>query len=145
MSKVEDATRGCLAAGEQARGMFRGLSDGLNRSSRNAGEGIVCVTGSAVIVGWLKGPLIPKPVALRFDVGDILDVSESNDPLPGMTGALERKNATRALGRAMGNSNTRPTLTLSTRHGDYSLFFKSKESGELRQAYVAISDLISQK
>lgn len=141
MSKVESAARALLRSGEHPKHVLDGLSDGLNRGQRNATDAYVLISNSAVIVSWLKG-IIPKAVTERFERSDILGVYESDDALPGMAGTLERKNATRALGRAMGNSSTRPTLTIQTRRGDFSLFLKGSERGALRVAAVAIKDLL---
>lgn len=121
---------------------FDGMSDGLNRESRNASPAVLLVTNESVIVSWMKLGLRPKLSAERFVIADIIDIQESDDPLPGVAGAIERKNATQALGRAMGNSSTRPTVTLQTRRGDFSLFFENKKRGEARRATVAVSDLI---
>jgi hypothetical protein len=141
MSKVEAAAMALLKPGEQARQVVRGMSDGLNRAQRNATDAVVLVSDSAIVVCWLKG-ILPRPAAERFERSDLLDVEESDDPLPGIAGALERKNATHAVARAMGSSSTRPTLTIQTRKGDFSLFLKGKERGTLRTARLAIGQLI---
>ena len=142
MSKLEDAARAQLRPGENVRASWRGLSDGLNRKSRQPGDAIVSVAGSAVIVAWLQMGFRPKAIAERFERADLLGVSEDDFALPGLAGVIERKNATTAPGRVMGNSATRPTLTVSTRRGDISVFFKTKQRGELRQAWVAINEFI---
>jgi len=36
-----------------------------------------------------------------------------------------------------------PLLTLKTRRGDVVLFFMGKRKGDLREAYVTVSDLLS--
>jgi len=77
----------------------------------------------------------------RFRSAEILDVVEGDEPMPGIVGALERKNATHRVGRALGSSTTRPTLTISTSGGDFSLFFDQKQRGELRRAFVELSKL----
>lgn len=140
MSRAESAARSLLRSGEQSKHVLTGLSDGLNRCQRNATDAAVLIVDSAVIVSWMRG-LIPKPVTERFERAEILGVHESDDPLPGVAGTFERKNATHAVARAFGSSSTRPTLTISTRRGDFSLFLKGKERGTLRVAALAINDL----
>ncbi len=142
MSKLDDAAQAASAAHDTVRKRFKGLSDGLNRSSSTPGEGLLWVADGAVVVAWTKPGLRSRHSAERFEPGEILDVRESGEPLPGLVGAMERKNAERAIGRVMGNSASRPTLTLATRRGDFRLFFKPKELGELREAFVAVGDLI---
>lgn len=127
MSKVESAALALLRSGERPQHVLKGLSDGLNRGQRNATDATVLIADSAVIVSWLKG-MIPKPVAERFEYSEILGAYESDDPLPGVAGALERKNATHALARAMGSSSTRPTLIISTRRGILRCFSKARSA-----------------
>ena len=143
MSKILDFTMSIVPAGQTARATFEGLTDGLNRSQRNSMPGALAVTNSGIVLAWTKMGIRPKLEFEAFAQTDIIEVVESDDPMPGLTGALERKNATRAMGRMMGNTTTRPTLTIRTRRGDFSLFFKPKERGELRRAFIAINDLLA--
>lgn len=143
MSKAENAARGQVASNETVVSQYKGLTDGLNRSQRNPLEGVVLLTEHAIVVGWEKMGLINKGVAQRFERRELLGVVESDDALPGAKGALERKNATRVVGRALGASNTRPTITIQTRSGDFQLFFKPKQLGEVRALAVAIGDMLA--
>lgn len=141
--KAENAARELVTSEEAVTAHYEGETDGLNRTQRTPLAGTILLTDSAIIVGWVKSSLLKESgVAERFERRDLLGVEESHEGLPGMKGALERKNATKALGRAMGNSSTRPTVTVQTRRGDFRLFFKPKELGEVRSCYVAITDLI---
>jgi hypothetical protein len=145
MSKLENAVQAEVKVGERVQQRYEGLSDGLNRQMHNAGAALMLVTDHGVLAAWLKTGLLPKPVVERFELSDLIGVRESEDALPGLTGALERKNATKALGRAMGNASTRPTLTVQTRRGDFALFFKPNQRGDLRSAYLAIGDLAASR
>jgi hypothetical protein len=140
MAKLIPALQSQLSDGEQILQTFEGLSDGLNRTSRQPVAAALGVTDHGVAVAWTKVGLVPKAVADRFAWSEIIDVVETDDRLPGMVGAMERKNATKVLGRAMGASDTRPAVTLRTRRGDFCLYFKPKERGLVRAAFVAISD-----
>lgn len=142
MSRVSDALEKQLGAGERLLHTFNGLSDGLNRSARQAGDAAMGITELGVVVAWVKLGLLPKVVVERFAWQEVIDVNESDDPLPGPAGAMERKNATHMLGRAMGASSTRPTVTVRTRRGDFSLFFKPKERGLVRTAHLAVADAL---
>jgi hypothetical protein len=97
-----------------------------------------------VIVAWEK-PAIPwrKVLAERFDRQQVLGVEEGAVAMTGVAGALARKNASHPLGRAMGQTGKSPALTLQTRRGDIVLFFRAKHRGELREAYVTVTDLLS--
>jgi hypothetical protein len=70
-----------------------------------------------------------------------MEIREGDEPITGVVGAMARKNASHALGRAMGASSTAPAVTLVTRRGDLVFAFKAKERGLARQAYVTISEL----
>ena len=144
MFRVSDALLEQLRPGERLQQSFKGLSDGLNRSSRQALDAALGVTDQGVIVAWVKMGLRPKVVAERIAWSEILDVEEGEDPLPGLAGAMERKNASHMLGRAMGATSRRPTLTVVTRRGDFSMFFQPKERGMLRSARLAVAEGLRQ-
>ena len=103
------------------------------------------VMPGVVVVGVLKaGFPASKTVVERFSRTDLIEIREGDEPIPGVVGAMSRKNASHALGRAMGASSTAPAVTLVTRRGDLTFAFKQKERGLARHAYVAITELVGQ-
>jgi hypothetical protein len=147
MGKLQDVMAAELkSAGQQPLSTFDGLSSGLNaRSHVDRGRAILSVLPDSVLVGFMK-PSLPmaKAVVERFSPSDIMEVREGDEPITGVAGAMARKNASNALGRAFGASSTTPAVTLVTRRGDLVFAFKQKERGLARQAYVLITEAMSQ-
>jgi hypothetical protein len=134
-----------LRAGEQPVRTFECISTGLNGSSMaNPLNALLCITNAAVIVAWEK-PAITwrKALAERFERDQILGVEEGAERMSGLAGAIADKTAKHSLAPAIGQTGKSPALTLKTRRGDVVLFFKGKQKGDLREAYVTISDLLS--
>ncbi len=71
-----------------------------------------------------------------------MEIRDGQEPITGIAGAINRKNASVAAGRAMGASGTAPAVTLVTRRGDLVFAFKQRESGRAREASVAIGELV---
>ena len=134
-----------LKSGERAERTFTGVSAGLN-ASPNAGrmQALLYVLPSAIVIGVEKPGILKKRSQVeRFNVSDIMQIREDDVGVTGLAGAIERKNASHAVGRAMGHSGAVPAITLRTRRGDVIFAFKPKERGLTREAYVAISDLLT--
>jgi hypothetical protein len=141
MSKLSDAVTRQLSAGESVRHIFEGQTGGLNESSRQAVSGLVAVTNQAVFVVSLKAGLRSGVEINRFLPNELIRVVEGDKALPGLAGALRKKNASHPLYRAFGGTELLPALIISTRSGDYTLFFRGKSRGDLRTALLAIQDL----
>jgi hypothetical protein len=144
VGKLQDAMAAQLQRAERPSSEFEGLSAGLNaRSHVDRGKAMLFVMPDTVLVGFLKpGILGPKPVVERFSRADVMEIREGDEPITGITGAMVRKNASHALGRAMGASSMAPAVTLVTRRGDLVFTFKQKERGLARQAYIAVAELM---
>lgn len=135
-----------LRGAERPLATFEGLSSGLNgRSHVDRGRAMLYVLPGTLIAGCLK-PGFPRPRVTvdRFSVAELMEVREGDEPITGITGAMARKNASHALGRAMGASSTTPAVTLVTRRGDLVFAFKQKERGLARNAYVTITEQMNQ-
>ncbi len=146
MGKLQDVMAAELKSAGQPLSTFDGLSAGLNaRPEVDRGRAILSVMPGSIVVGFMK-PSFPvaKAVVERFSPSDILEVREGDEPITGVTGAMARKNASHALGRAFGASSDHPAVTLVTRRGDLVFAFKQKERGLARQAYVLITETMPQ-
>lgn len=142
-AKLRAAMDALLLQGEKPTQVFDGLSAGLNaQASSNQTKAQMYVLPGAVIIGFLKGLIVSKPVVERFTASDLMEVHDGREPITGLAGAINRKNATTAPGRAMGASGTTPAVTLVTRRGDLVFAFKQRELGRAREASVAISELV---
>jgi hypothetical protein len=143
VGKLQDAMAAQLRSGEQPSSVSEGLSAGLNaRSHVDRRKAMLFVTPDTVIVGCLKAGIPPKAVVERFDRTDLMEVREGDEAITGISGAMAKKNASNALGRAMGASSTAPAVRLVTRRGDLIFAFKQKERGLAREAFVAITELM---
>lgn len=145
MDDVTGAMEAHLRRSDSPRQEFHGLSSGLNGTSRLGRlPAVMYVTPDSVLVGSIRVRMLGRNevVVERFARSEIMRVVEGDQPVTGLAGALERKNARSALGRAMGASSSEPAVTLVTRRGDLIFAFKRKDLGKCRQAFVAISDLI---
>lgn len=132
-----------LLHGEKPTQIFEGLSAGLNaRANSNQTRARMYVLPGAVIVGYHKGLIVSRPVVERFAASDLMEVHDGREPVTGIAGAINRKNASTAAGRAMGASGTTPSVTLVTRRGDLVFAFKQREAGRAREASVAINELV---
>lgn len=136
LSKVEKAAQALLQPGEGERvAAFKGESIGLGDAAKNPLDGLILVTGSAVIVAWEKLGIVNKGMAERFSPRDISVEGLEWEPLPGVRGSMEAK----------GRGNDRPTLRLSTPKGPFSLYFKAKHSEEAMSARDLISRISGQR
>lgn len=145
MEKLHNAMTAQLRGAEHPSSVFAGLSAGLNaRSHIDRSMALLYVVPDAVLIGLLK-PGFPraKMVVERFGRDELMEVQEGDEPITGVAGALARKNASHALGRAMGASSKVPAVTLVTRRGDIIFAFKPKDRGLARQAYVTITEQVS--
>lgn len=130
------------AAGSEVVEKTGGRTAGLNASSSKERKSAkIWLTSGSIVVGFEAGMFKPKPVVEVFALGEIIDVIESDVPITGVEGTIARKNATHAVGRAMGQSGTTPGVTLSTRRGD--LVVACADAGAARRLSVALSDLLA--
>lgn len=140
---VVQAMEGVLSPGETQEHEFVGLSAGLNASPR-AGRypAHLWILPTAVIVGRSKPGLRAKAEVERFSLSEIMSVQELEVAKTGLAGAMDRKTASHALGGLFGATADLPAILLSTRRGDVTFAFAAKQRGQVRAAFVAISDLI---
>ncbi|MDZ5447208.1 hypothetical protein U2F26_31610 [Micromonospora sp. 4G57] len=135
-----------LGAADSPHQQFRGSSSGLNGGDQGKWlTAVMYVTPVAVLVGWLKQSWYGKLSVIvdRFERHDIMEVKEGYAVKPGFLGDLERRNAKSMVGAIGGLNGTYPALTIVSRRGDLVFAFGPKDLGSVRQAYVAISDLIA--
>lgn len=145
MVDITGAMKEHLRTTDGPRQEFHGFSSGLNGGEHLSRlRAIMYVTPTAVLVGWLKQRLFGfKVIVERIELGEIIEVVEGCSEKTGLLGAMDSSNARSPVLRAMGATSSQPTVTIVTRRGDLVFAFKPKDLGSVRQAYVAISDLIT--
>jgi hypothetical protein len=132
--------------GETVVHRIRCLSAGLNaspRATRLPAE--AWITPEALLVGVAR-IAVRKPnfVVERFEAFDVIGVEEGETAVTGLQGAMERKNATHALGRAIGAGEPIPAVVVVTRRGDVTLAWLKNDRGAARQAFLAIAEAFLQ-
>lgn len=143
MSKVTDAAAAALGD-EQPVQTLTGVTQGLHHQLGQAQAGVVHVTGTGLVLAWAgKAGMLGKPQAERISWAEVTEVREDDADLPGVAGAVARKNASHPLYKVLGKGSAQPVLEIRTRRGDFRLWVKAKERGDLRAASVAVSDALA--
>lgn len=133
-----------LATGDSCEQDFVGVSGGLNAPPR-AGryEADMWILPTAVTFGRAKPGIRTTAEAERVAVSEIPSGQEVEVPRTGFTGAMGRRTSSDPLGGVFKRSTEHPAILLSTRRGDITFGFDDKQRGQVRAAFVAISDLIN--
>jgi hypothetical protein len=145
MGRLDNAMNAQLGPGEKPSVVCKGTSSGLNGTARaNRTDAMLYVLpGKGVLVGRLKIGIINTPVVERFGLAEIMEVREGDAARTGGDAWSARRNAASPVMSALTNTSmSEPALTLMTRRGDVIFAFKQKEKGLLRQAYLAIAEMI---
>ena len=147
MGKLENALNAELGPGVKPSVVCKGTSAGLNGASNaNRTDAMLYVLpGSGVLVARVRLGIVSKVIVERFPIPQLMEVSEGEAERTGIDAwSAERNRRLPGMSAIGAMSVNEPVLTLMTRRGDVIFAFKHKEKGLLRQAYLAIAEMIAQ-
>jgi hypothetical protein len=121
---------------------LEGSSTGLNARTAQATRAELRVGSDYVAVARI-GVIASKVVVEVFQPDEIMSVQDGDTAMTGVAGFMANKNAGTNLGQALGWTADTPGLVLQTERGDVTFTVRPKYRGELRRAYLAIADMIS--
>jgi hypothetical protein len=147
MGKLENALDAELGPGVKPSVVCKGTSAGLNGASNaNRTDAMLyIIPGRGVLFARVKLGIGSKVIVERFPIPQLMQVSEGEAGRTGIDAwSAERNRRLPGMSAIGAMSVNEPVLTLMTRRGDVIFAFKHKEKGLLRQAYLAIAEVIEQ-
>lgn len=139
---LDGAVRKLMLPHEEIYCRYKGMSAGLNATdtaTRKPSILYITSNGVTVAVGSLLGG---RHRVDRFETREILDVLEGTTDMTGMVGAVARANTSTLLGQAMGARDSEPAMLIRSRRGDVLFAFSAKQRGPLREATLAVEELV---
>jgi hypothetical protein len=147
MGKLENALDAELGQGVRPSVVCKGTSAGLNGASNaNRTDALLYVIpGRGVLVARVKFGIISSVIVERFTIRELMEVREGEAQRTGVDAwSAERNRRLPGMSAVGAMSVSEPVLTLVTRRGDLIFAFKHKQKGLLRQAYLAIAEMVAQ-